>query len=87
MRRIDVRGRFLSYLKKDFDPNHIPDDYEELFPWHENNPSLAELGFKDDSKFIWVQFNSCYSGHTTEFPEVLGILPIDDPLEIGTRAM
>jgi hypothetical protein len=47
---------------------------------------MAELGFYGTDKLIWVQFNACYSAHTTEFPQMLGILPMKDPLLIGKQA-
>ncbi|AQQ08503.1 hypothetical protein L21SP3_00286 [Sedimentisphaera cyanobacteriorum] len=79
-------GKVFSYLKKDYDPNNIPPDYEELSWYYENNHSIAELGFvQDTDKMIWVQFNACYSARTVEFPYMLGILPIDDPINIGEQ--
>jgi len=80
-----ANGKVFSYLKKDFDPNHIPPDYKKLSWFYENNHSIAELGLVGSSKMIWVQFNACYSAHTTEFPVMLGILPIKDPLMIGKQ--
>jgi hypothetical protein len=76
-------GKVFSYLRKDFNP--VPPDYEPLWWFDENNHSIRELGFYNNRKLNWVQFNCCYSGYTTEFPYALGILPIDDPLGIGTR--
>lgn len=78
-------GKVFSYLKKDFDPNNIPPDYKELSWFYENNPSIAELGLVGTEKMIWVQFNACHSARTTEFPVMLGILPIKDPLMIGKQ--
>jgi len=79
-------GKVFSYLRKDYDPNNIPPDYQALSWYYENNPSIAELGFvQDTDKMIWVQFNACYSARTLEFPYMLGILPVDDPINIGTQ--
>jgi hypothetical protein len=72
-------GLVFSYLKKDYGPN-VPPDYQKLWWFYENNPSLAELGFQGSSKMTWVQINACYSARTTEFPRMLGILPINDPI-------
>ncbi len=69
--------RVFSYLRKDFET--VPPDYENMRWYYENNHSIAELGFWSNPKFIWVQFNSCESAATTEFPDVLGILPMIDP--------
>jgi len=63
--------RVFSYLKKDFAT--VPPDYQNMRFYYENNHSIAELGFWDNPKFIWVQFNSCESAATTEFPTHLGM--------------
>ena len=40
---------------------------------------------QNTDKMTWVQFNVCYSARTTEFPFMLGILPMDDPYYIGEQ--
>ena len=78
-------GWVFSYLKKDLDPNHIPSDYKSLSSDYERGHSIAELRFYGTEKLIWVQFNACYSAHTIEFPDALGVLPMKDPLKIGKQ--
>ncbi|MBN2019510.1 MAG: hypothetical protein JW749_04725 [Sedimentisphaerales bacterium] len=75
-------GLVFSRLRKDYDPNNIPPDYEPLSWYYENNHSIRELGLYGNPKLNWVQFNCCYSGHTDEFPISLG-MPIEDPTYIG----
>jgi len=81
---ICVNGtKVFSYLRKDFVT--VPPNYQNLWWWYENNPSIAELGFQNSSKMTWTQFNGCYSARTTEFATQLGILPIKDPMGIGKQ--
>jgi hypothetical protein len=75
-------GKVFSYLGRNIKEGY---DYTPLSGYYENNPSLADLNFFANKKLNWVQFNCCYSGRTEEFPRALGILPIDDPFNIGNR--
>jgi len=72
---LDLRGEpVFSHLRKDYDPNDVPDDYKNVWGYEKKYHSIRELGFANSSKFIWVQFNGCESAATTEFPEHIGIL-------------
>jgi hypothetical protein len=85
-------GWIFSYLDRNLDQGNLPPDYERMSWYYENNPSLADLGLWESSKMIWVQFNCCYSGHTPQFPNVLGMLrggwpgdPIGSQIFIGWK--
>jgi hypothetical protein len=61
--------------------------YSKQPPWPFNNKRvMTELGFQETHKLNFVFFHSCYGAYTTQSAEALGILPIDDPIGIGTRA-
>jgi hypothetical protein len=52
--------------------------------WYKH--SMTELGFQETHKLNFVFFHTCYGAKKIQFAEALGILPIDDPIGIGTRA-
>jgi hypothetical protein len=76
-------GKIFSYLKKDYDPNHVPPNYEKVWGY-ENCHSIAELGQVDTDKMIWVQINACYSFRNPDFMQMIGT-PNYDPLGLGIQ--